>query len=262
MKRKSAHSAVRLAALAAVLVAAAASARVFQRWGAQAARGVTADDFGWRSLYNTTLSLNGGEGELEVMGCDQDFETALAKIKEGYRAEGAVEFTSAGKTLAWAIVVWKGQVVRILVTALGRVYPFLPAWRDEGGQCVVFRLVQAPAEFRRSLRPPARHMIEAVPAYPGSTPAYFLQDRKTKMAVEIASCTSYPGAIAGFLDSALTKRGWTTPVTAAVRSAAGLGVYVKGAEVCCVAVGQSAASGQTLITVLHKRLGVGEGAGR
>ena len=71
--------------------------------------------------------------------------------------------------------------------------------------------------------------------------------------MEISSAQENAGAIREFYDSSLRGSGWepAPPVPAAD---AGLAIFQKGQQICCVFIDTSDGTGNSTITVLHKLL--------
>lgn len=204
--------------------ASSADARVFRllpRWHG----GASAGQPGWNLAYRASLEINGGPGDLEVLGSGFDARETLRLLERNYRALGARVMVAGGDLLGWGLAAREGYVTRFLVVPSGRT-----------AECVVYRLTQTVEEFRQSLAPPDRHRVGEIPVLPGSRPQWSLRNETASSAVELSTATGWtPAAAVSRLAAALASEGWTTPVPLAEDGNAPLArLYVRGRDLAVI----------------------------
>ncbi|MEI6971264.1 MAG: hypothetical protein WCL44_07065 [bacterium] len=211
----------------------------------QGSAGDTAtDSLSGRTGYAAPVSINSGRGQLQVSRLDLEFDAAVAALRSTLFA-GCENHLAVGEGLAFGLLRSGDSVTRILLT-------------QSGGKCVAFKLEQSLEEFAGSLRRSGSSRIKELPAYPGSVPVFSAGNDDTDSAIEIVSANTDVASAWNFVDTGLRRAGWVTASKPGVgRSAdiAGMGIYVRGREVCCILVRKSATSGtESLIcTLLHQR---------
>ena len=225
-----------LALLGAVM---ACQGRVFQRWGAAARAARTLEEMGGRHAYKSTVTVNAGRGRLSVFSFDTTAAEVVAEMKR--RFPGA-RFAYDGGDMGYATVAAGGRVLRLLVAR--------PASER---RVLVFLLDQSDAEHEASRSPSPEHRLAAVPAFPGSRPAFFVSDEGTRMMLEASQTPASAGEVEAFLRSEMTAAGWEVPLPAGGAAAApAMRAFVRGQEFCCVLVEPAPRAAGTRITVLHK----------
>lgn len=181
---------------------------------------------GWNEAYAATLQINGRPGELEIIGCPLSTTEALRQLEAAYRDLGARVFVGRGETMGWGLAARAGRVTRFLVTPC-----------DRTGECVVYRLTQDLDDFQRSLRPPDRHLLNAVPSLTGSRPLLTVSNEKASSTVEISAADHgwEAGPAVDHLAAALESQGWIAPVPAAPEGPAPLArMYLKGHDLALI----------------------------
>ncbi len=184
-------------AAAAFLFASPAPARVYQLLGPALHGATTADQPGWPLAYRAAVRLNGGRGDLEVLGCQFDAREAARQLRAVYGARGAV-WLRPGRWLTWGLARVDDRVVRLLVLDVGR-----------AAECVVVRLVQTRDEFLRSGRPAAESALPDLPDLPGALREWSAADDSRRLAVEVSRAgAADPGQAQRELDEAWVGAGW------------------------------------------------------
>lgn len=234
---------LRLAALLlflpAFLIPAASDARVFWRWG----RWQVGPFFEYKWLgetaYRAPLRINNGRGEMTVVKARCNLDAALRNARKAAGQSGKLLAVLEGSDMALAVVSAEKRVIRILLFPLPR-----------GDECLAFILDQSENDARASDAPPARHMIEEIPAYPGSVPVSYMLNEDTRSAIEVSSTRADPASVQNYYETSLSGAGWT-PVLPPCGSGA---IYLRGREICLVmARCRPDCPGETTITVLQKR---------
>lgn len=232
---------VLLTAIGCALVTALCHGDVFIRRGAT--DGSPAGSGLERTAYKAAMSVNSGKGQLKVLGLSGDFDAAVATLRATLFA-GKEDHLKAGDGLAFGIVRRKDIVVRVLVT-------------EAGGKCVVFKLEQSPEEFADSFRQTSSLRLKELPVYPGSMPVFSAGNDETDSILEISRANTDPATAWNVMDSGMRRARWVTMAKPeqGASPAGGMGVYVRGKEICCVMVRKSAEGGvESLIgLMLHQR---------
>lgn len=197
----------------------------------------------WQILLRSGVRINDGRGSLEVIGCDEDLPSVMRRIRRVYAESGLLAEFGYNESMGRALVKAGDRVSQIIALDAG------PLARS-----VVFVLTQSHDDYLLSLSAPRAHSLRGVPAYPGSIAGTFVQLEETRAQLEISSSPAGPEAVRAFYQSALTLDGWRklTPQTGASSGPSGVALFQKGFELCAVFAQPS--GGETVITVLHKRL--------
>ncbi|MEI6807359.1 MAG: hypothetical protein WCN95_01460, partial [bacterium] len=228
-------------AIACALAAAVCHAKVFLRRTVPSGPG--ADSGLDTAAYATAMGVNGGKGQLQIFGFDGDFEEAVLSLRATLFA-GSENHLKAGDGLAFGIIRSKTTIVRVLVTTVGE-------------KCIVFKLEQSPAEFADSLRRASSSVVRGLPAYPGSVPVFSAGNDETESAIDVCRVNADPSTAWSFMDTSMRQAGWTTMAKPGQRpdqDGGGMGLYVRGREICCVLVRQRAEGADSLVgLLLHKR---------
>ena len=199
----------------------------------------SAQGLGASEVYRAQLRINGGGGELTVLGWDSDFASVIARLSRAYGLSPS-RF-AVGDGMALGVVRNSSHVVKLL-------------WVDAAPRCVLFRLEQTDDQDVQSGKPPARHMLDSVPAFPASTPAFYMENADTGTGFEMSRAVSDPAAIQAFYGSTLKSDGWTSPFTTRFAGPVPLPVrvYVKGKEILLISVMSSGRAEGSIISLLRK----------
>ena len=238
-------------ALAAILILSAtvSPAKVFLRWSSATQSTRALESAGGKVAYEAPVTINGGKGALVVLGFDRQPQEVARILERTFKLDS---LTFGGGSMGFASAASEGVAVR-----------FLFVQSSEVSKTLLFKIEQTAEEFKRSAAPPARHLLEAVPACPQSEPAFFLQDEEAGMSLAVATTRTSPASVMNFYRSQLPRLGWTpalaprsgAPQPPAVNDSP-LQVFVRGPEMCTVFVESSGDTGETRITLLHKRQGM------
>ena len=224
-----------LAALVSAAIAAACYGTVFLRHGG-----------GWAEesvAYTSTVGINGQKAQLQVSGTGSDFDTMIQTLR-GTAFAGREKQLAVGDGMAFGLFRENDRIVRVLVTMLD-------------GKCVLFRIDQSPEEFELYLRANTSSRLKSLPSYPDSVPVFSADNEASGTAIEVSRAGSDPGTVWGVIDAGMKKDGWASTAGASHPlgvDGTGMGVYVRGGEVCCVQVSGRAGSGSesTVSFLLHK----------
>ncbi len=201
--------------VAAALAPEAAFAPVFRAVGGANHGATTANQPGWTRAYRAELEINGGRGELEVLGVSMPAAAALETLRATYAGMGGEAEIFPGETAGWGIARAGDRVIRFLAVS-----PQGPR------ECLVFRFEQSRADFERSLR--------------GADGAAFAGGRERRVAAESGGrfeartieTGAEPAAASAAIARAHIAEGWRP----ALPDAPGAGLFVRGPDVCVVRV--------------------------
>ena len=218
--------------------------RVFFRWGSAAESLHTMESLGGKLAYQATVNVNGGGGQLAVFGFNRPI---IQIVNDLARAFNIAHFSYAGGSMGCASVSTNGQTLRWVVLDMG-----------SESQTLAFLIEQSDEDSRRSARPPEGQMLAAVPAYPDSKPVFFASDDNAGMSLAVSRASSNEEDVRQSMDNALIHDGWNPALPAAVGKGGppGMKVYFKQQQICCVLVDTAEESGESRITILHKRRGM------
>jgi len=209
---------------------------VFRRAGGADHGAATAGRPGWTLAHRAALEINGGRGEMEVLGVTMPMADALETLRAVYAAQGGEAVVSAGTAAGWGVARVGGRVIRFLAIA------------PEGPrECVVFRLEQTDAEFERSMR----GTDTEEPA--GGRARRVVADAERGIEARTIESGADPEAAAGAIGRALAAEGWQPAIPGAERA----GLYLRDGEACVVRVtaGGGPGGGGSRALVVRQRLG-------
>ena len=228
-----------------LLIPAPSQARVFQRSGSGGDILASLNSSGGSVAYKSEVTINGGTGQLTVMGFKSPFPAVLQTLR---RATGIQELAAGKGHHLHAIVKTNKGVLRLLAFHLAG-----------NNQTIVVAVEQSRAEFRASERAPRRNVSESLPSsYPNSSARFFMQDAETGTSVAVFDTKATVGAVEAHLVGNLRGKGWNPalPPTSGRKSGTSFTVFMKGLDVCCAYVGPSSEGRGNIITILHKKQNV------
>jgi hypothetical protein len=214
---------------------------VFWRWRTGTGHSVFETTPNWQRVYQSKVRINGSQGRLEIVKCGDALPGVMARLKSAYPDARPDNAFRQSETAGSGLIQAGDTVTRLLALNLGA-----------PDQTVVFVLTQSAAEYEQSLKPPAAHLLDAAPVFPGSTARTFLEDEQAALQLEISSAAERPAAIWSFYESALTQQGYRQ--MHATAGGGGLAIFQKGLNLCCVLIQTSPQTHDSQITVLHKQL--------
>ena len=223
-----------------LLAPVAASARVFERWGARSDDPARALMVGEHPAYTTTMKINGGACALEVYQVEGTPPQVLERLTAGYRALGAQVFCVSGAQLGWGMVLDGGRVVRLLVSNVGR-----------HNTSMLFRMEQTEQEFARSQQVPAHPLPSEVPLYPGLRWTQAIENEATDSTTATATVGAVPAAVLRYYAETLPAAGWKPGLGQRDQATS---LFVRGSELLAVDANSTGVRGQTVVIFLHKRL--------
>jgi hypothetical protein len=213
--------------------------RVFLHWNAASQSTRAMENAVGRIAYESSVTVNGGKGQLTVFS----FEKSMTEVvRELSRLFNINNFNLSDGTMAMASIEADDRVSKLLALNLGK-----------EGQTLVLKFEQSARDAKVSMESPMQHLMKAVPGYPGSRSVFYAKDDNTEMSMEMSSAQENESTIRDFYDSSLKGSGWEPALPVRTENA-GLAVFRKGQEICCVFVDAADSSGNSTITVLHKLL--------
>lgn len=234
-----------LIGLAVLALAWPAGGRVSWRWRPATGAALFRTTPGWRLVYQANIRINGGQGQLEILGCEDPLPTVMARLRAAFAAAQPDAIFRQSAAGGWSLVHTGDAIIRTLV-----LNPGTPV------TTIILVLTQSPADYEQSLKPSPNHLLEAAPAYPGSTPQSFMEDNEAAMQLEISSAPGRPEPVWSFFEAAFEQEGYRrmTPDGGHGPAESGLAVFQKGPSLCCVLVQPAPQANESTITVLHKQL--------
>jgi len=233
------RAAARRRGLALALLAAAAAgpaaAGVFWVRGGADHGATTAGRPGWTRVHRAELEINGGRGEMEVLGVTLPAAAALDQLRAAYEGMGGEVFVGPGAAMGWGVARVGERIIRFLVVA------------PEGPrECVVFRLEQSADAFARSMRAPDRPADDVA----GGRERRTVRDAERRIEARTIETPAPPAEAAAAVGRALQAEGWQP----ALPDAAGAGLFVRGRDLCVVRATAGAAAGApTRVLMLVQR---------
>ncbi|MEI8123319.1 MAG: hypothetical protein WCI20_14915 [bacterium] len=224
-----------LTALVLALSAAVIQARVFVSGG-----GVRGDlsnpaSFG-ASLYKAIMQINGGRAEVNVVACDGGLASVRAAFA-GLSQTGARY--CPGESLGFGMASLAGNAIRLVTLS-----------PDPESPVLMVVVSQSDTEARVTKAEAIKHQIEDVPTPPGARILSATKNADTRTTLERVSSRMTRESVSRYYEGAMAQKGWSRMFRSAARP--GLSVYVKGADICCVRIGDADSSGESSVTLLHK----------
>jgi hypothetical protein len=227
-------------AIAFILYASNASARVYYRWGDGNPQRITVEHSGWRLAEENPVHVNGREWLMQVFAGRGTSVAVMQHLRNTYETRGAVvaQFTGHGD-MAWGMAVWPDRLSRWLILDT-RALPFPLVFLAHAS------LDTAPASMVPTL--------PGIPDYPGAQARATVQRPSSGVASRFLSTTAVPSEILAFYDQAMRAEGWLPFfVDAQNQTSSGpLAVYAKQGRLCMISISPSADSTQNIITLLTK----------
>lgn len=224
-------------------------ARVFWQRGGALGPGVFEAMPQWQQIYQTRVSINGQPGRLQVWGCDEALAAVMAKLSTAFAAQTPPPFWRASASAGWGLIQDKQSVMRVLALSPGAPAPT---------PTLIFVLTQTQKDLERSLQPAPDYWPSQAPVYPGSQLLASIEDESAAAQLEIVSAAAPPRAVSSFFESAFAQDQYSclalTPL--ADQSGGVMAVFQKDMAISCVLVQSSPLAAGSMITMLHKRLGI------
>jgi len=219
--------------------------KVYWRWRPGSKHAVFNTIPEWRQVYQSNVRINGSQGHLDILGCNDTLPRVIARLKNAFTDSCPDASFRHSDSAGWGLIRTEGMVTRILALNLGA-----------PGQTVVFVLTQSPDDYEQSLQPPKTHLLNEAPFYPGSIAQSFIEDETAAARLEISSAPARPESILSFFNSAFAQNGYHQMQAATGRGSAnaGIALFQKDMSICCVLVQASPQANESVITVLHKQL--------
>jgi len=219
--------------------------RVFTRSGTVSDSTKAMLSSGGSLAYDTSITLNGGDGNLAVVGFNKKIQDLVEELGRVFKTKDVV---FSGGTMGFITARSKGIVVRLTLINLP----------GDNQKTLVLKLQQTESEFQASSKPPKEHLLKDIPAFPGSEPLFYAADNKSNAGLAVSRTVSDPVTVKDFFSSRLSANGWTPALAASTgqKDLPGMKVFIKEREICCVLVDPLTTEGKSRITILHKRQGI------
>ena len=229
-----------IALLVAAGLALTADARVYRSLGFFMGRALFNAELLGKAVYRAAMQINGGNAEVTVVQARED----MAGIRRAVQSAGAGQEArfEGGDSLGFGFVSGGDRSVRLLALT--------PGGREN---TLVVTVDQSKQDEKESEASRATHGIPDVPAYPGGAVTCFMKNADTRTCFETQKVQVGADAAAAFYSDALPRNGWAPVFPRGSRAEAGLQVFVKGADLCCVRIKAADSSGESDVTLLHKR---------
>lgn len=192
-----------------------------------------------RAVYSAVMQINGGKADVTVVGAREGVEA----IGRSVHAAGTTSARFEGDgSFGLGIVDGGDKTLRFVALA--------PSHR---AGALVVAVAQSKKEEKESRPDQAVHGVPDVPAYPGGTVTCFMRNADTRSSFETQRVPAASGAAASFYAGALARNGWTEFSPGRPGNRTGVRLFAKGRDICCVSVKASDWSGESVVTLLHKR---------
>ena len=230
--------------VAALFGATICGARVFQRIPMAGSAALLARSLNARHAYSCDVEINDSTGRLSVLSARDDIDRVAAQCLRAF-GRSVVSFRQS-ETMALGRSEQNDLVTRVLILQ-----------PDLDSPCTIVLLEQSQREYEQSMRSPARHAIDAVPEYPGSRPTFYVADTHTRFELATSQTRDAPQNIYATMQRQLAGEGWRPLLENRPDGPifSGISLFQKGMDLCGVCVMRNPDSGQSTITLLHKRPG-------
>jgi hypothetical protein len=231
--------AVAATGLALLLTATILPAKVFIRWQGTSDIPGTLTRLGGKASYQADVSINGGRGQIAVIGFRDKFDTTSSDIQRILKLPPQQQPRSATTTV-W-LLKGKATITRLILLRI-------PAQQ----RLLAIAITQSITEYEKSQQQPP--LYRGIPAYPGSTPKFLAQNHETKLTIATSAANAPPEAIRQFYFQTLKTAGWHPYLSNQAGPVPQMTIYQRKSEICCI-YAASARNGQASnITILHKKL--------
>lgn len=216
-------------------------AKVFIKWQGNSDIPGTLARFGGKTAYEADVSINGSRGHISVLGFSDPRDTTSADIQRILKLPQTRHPGATPTTTIWNL---KGanSVTRLILLRIPAKQKLL---------AIIIR--QSSAEYKKS-RNCILQPYSAIPAYPGSTPKFIVQNHDTDMTVATSSAAAPPEAIRQFYFHQLKTSGWQTYLSSPRGPVADMTIYQRGSEICCIFAAPAKNRQLSNITIVHKKL--------
>lgn len=177
---------------------AVADARVFSLSGGGGLHGATeGGQPGWTRIWEARFRVNGGAARAEALACPMPAADALRILRETYRARNGYAHVLAGERSGWGFARVGDRVIRFYVTEAVR-----------PGETLVFRTEQSLEEFRASMSPPAKPLLEDLPPPEEGRVLWFAANETSRTEFEILVSDLPAAAAERRLEERIRAAGW------------------------------------------------------
>jgi len=222
-----------------------AGGKVFWKWRPGTGHSIFDTTPGWQRVYQSNVRINGSQGRLEIMGCDETLARVITRLQAAFAAQQPQATFRQSDSAGWGLIRTSDTITRVLALNLGT-----------AAQTVVFVLTQSPRDFERSLKPSPTHFLAKFAAYPGSSVQSFMEDETAAARLEMSTAPGHPESVLSFFDASFEQNGYHRLTADAGRATAnaGIAIFQKDTSLYYVLVQSSSQVNESMITVLHKQL--------
>jgi len=229
-----------LAALLTLAVGSVVQGRVFVRWKGRNDVVGNLKRLGGTVAYESEIRLNGGAGTLTVVGFDDALDAVIPSIHQAFALPG--DAPPSDSTLH--ILAGETTTLRLILLRFA-----------DPGRTIAIAIEQSNVDFNASRDAPHRHLLKALPPYPGSTPTFYAEDVNTRLSVAVSTASAPAERVRAFFDRELRMQGWIPSLSDSQHPIPEMPLYHRGSELCCMLVTPAETDSTQRITLLHKTLG-------
>ncbi len=225
-----------------LLLAIPVHGRVFYRTHAADLGNAVFEQLGGQVAYRADVRINDGKGTLDVFHFGDHIDRVVSNL---HGLLGHIGLKQQSGDLRITTTQGRDRVLRLVVIRI-----------PDSGQTLLFKIEQTTDQYARSA-PPQDHRIHDVPAFPDATPLFFAEDLNSNMRFALASAHTGNEAVLGYYRASMKAAGWKSALPAPLHENAGMLFYLKGRDLCCIAVTPSEEHRMiSHIAVLHKQPGL------
>lgn len=240
MRKRLLKTAAATAVIAAACLAAMPSAaRISLNWRgfSNSARAVRAA--GGSGVYEADININGAHAVIRVFNFDQNKPDTLRALRQVFRTMPAAD--NSGPSIYSATLENDKTAIRLFVLQL-----------QQDSSTLLIMIEQDTDDYKASVRPPDGHLLNEIPPYPGSTPAFYAANDDTALQLQSSATKDSGQDVRNFYSAALAGDGWNCPLGAT----SSMQFFTRDSSICVIMVTPSERQGSNLITLLHKTHGM------
>ena len=194
------------------------------------------DSFG-AEIYKAVMQINGGVADVSVAVC----EGGVAAVRSAIVATGHGDGSGFSPDMSLGMGSAKVGDRSVKVVTL------VP---DANFPVMMVSVLQRQTEVSASRPALARHQLADVPIPADANVLSYLKNQDTRTALERVSSRMPRETLARYYEQSMAQQGWSRSFRVAARP--GLSIYLKGADLCWVRIGDTDSNGETRVILLHK----------
>jgi hypothetical protein len=222
-------------------------AKVFRRWGG-ANDGIAAvGQLGGKKLYESSVTINGGKGNLAVFGFDKPASEVCALLGSAFKNNN---LKAKGNSGAIVHIPTSDGILKLVILE-----PLV-----EKGQTVVFAIEQSNSDSEISQKQPTSRLLDILSDYPDARLVFSGKIDQSRTTVEILSVSGNPESVKVRASSYMHSAGWRNVVeteNSQLKSRLpkfGGQMYYKNMDLCYVQTLPGTHPDESIIVLLHKRI--------